>query len=132
MVALRLYFGDIIHTHSYPPPMWDGRRSTAVDPYIAPDSDSESDTGEYLLATYLVLLSGTCFPVKSVKIWGGGSNRYMHLGTEPSPSGWETKLFSTMRSQVGSTSLSTNRKTVQPYHATRLNLQESPTSPLHT
>lgn len=69
VVALRLYFGDIIHTHSYPPPMWDGRRSTAVDPYIAPDS--ESDTGEYLLATYLVLLSGTCFPVKSVKIWGG-------------------------------------------------------------
>lgn len=49
MVALRLYFGDIIHTHSYPPPMWDGRRSTAVDPYVAPDSDSESDTGEYLL-----------------------------------------------------------------------------------
>lgn len=76
VVALRLYFGDIIHTHSYPPPMWDGRRSTAVDPYIAPDS--ESDTGEYLLATYLVPIRNM-FPGEVGQILGGGSNRYMHL-----------------------------------------------------
>lgn len=75
VVALRLYFGDIIHTHSYPPPMWDGRRSTAVDPYIAPDS--ESDTGEYLLATYLVLIRNM-FPGEVGQILGG-SNRNMHL-----------------------------------------------------
>lgn len=51
--------------------MWDGRRSTAVDPYIAPDS--ESDTGEYLLATYLVLIRNM-FPGEVGQNLGG-SNR---------------------------------------------------------
>lgn len=66
------------------------------------------------------------FPGEVGQILGGGGGRtgtctYL-LGTEPSPSGWETKLFSTMRSQVGSTSLSTKSKnsSTEPRYPTEL------------